>query len=241
MAENSFFYGRNVLREALAQGLNVVRVYAETPGEAADTQQLLQEFNVRPKVERGSPGGIGERFRRQGVVFEVAGYDPYISELPQDLATQYPLILLCNHLEDVQNLGAIARSAAAFGVTLIAHESRRSVRLNAAAVSVSAGNAFRLRFYEQANLAPLLKKLEKAAFWRVGLGLTEAESQDLYSWEPQLPLALVLGAEHSGLSRSVEKQLDFCLRIPMREGVDSLNVSQAASIAMSWIHAKTSC
>ena len=100
---------------------------------------------------------------------------------------------MCNHLHDIHNLGAISRSAAAFGFNLVVHESRRSFSLNAAAVKVSMGMAFRLKFLEVGNLRPLMDSLNKADFELVGLGASG--SLNLYDWQPSGRIGLVLGSE----------------------------------------------
>jgi len=233
MEKTMLLFGRNLLKEALEQNLNVKKIYFQGPNDKDFVQSLLKKssgISLSPQF----PQSRLKDASHQGVAFEL-DHQFYLDELPADFEDQFPRILLCNHLEDVQNLGAISRSAAAFDFGLVVHESRRSAQLTEAAIRVSAGFAFRLKFFEVANLTPFLISLGKRGYELAGL-VSGGDSLDLYEWKPQGPVALVLGAEHSGISEPVKKQLDFKLRIPMFEGVDSLNASQAASIAISWIY-----
>src|SRR5690606_33480572 len=111
---------------------------------------------------------------------------------------------------------------------------RRSFRLNPAAVKVSMGYAFHLKFLEVPNLLAVCQRLKKLQYFIAGL---EAESSiNLYEWRADFPLALLVGSEGEGISKPLKKAMDYPLRIPMVPNIESLNVVQAASIAMSWIH-----
>ena len=141
-------------------------------------------------------------------------------------------VVLCNHLEDVQNLGALVRSAAAFGIDLVVHEDRRSAELTAAAVKASAGQAFRLSFLRVSSLGSCLADLRREGFESVAL--SAGASASIYKWQPAAKWAMVVGSEGSGIQASVLKVMDHVLEIPMSEGVESLNVAQAGSILLSW-------
>lgn len=231
MAKPTILYGRQVLVEALQAGLRPQRVFIES----RQAKQWLTELDLRSiPVEQGIPGQVKNQ-NHQGVAFELQ-HDFYLSSWPKEAGERYPFVVLCNHLQDVQNLGSIARAAVAFGAGVVIHESRRSASLTPAAIRASAGLAFRLKFWEVSNTANFLIKLEQQGYFRAGLDARGEDSLPIYRWEPQFPLALVIGSEGDGIGHSVLKRLDQKLSIPMEEGVDSLNASQAATIAMSWVH-----
>lgn len=222
-------YGRNVLKEAIYCGVEIDRIYFGQEGD----RRFIEELQPQARVHKGLPRQVMKE-PHQGVAFETS-HDFYLEDLPAEYAEQYPLMLLCNHLEDVQNLGSIARLAAAFGVGLIVHESKRSARLTPAAIKVSMGFAFHLKFLEVANLVPLTKSLQKNDYDVIALDQNE-KSSSLYDWEPHFPMAFIVGSEAEGISRPLKKQSSFSLHISMAEGVESLNASQAAGVAMSYAY-----
>jgi len=234
MGKDHLLYGRNILREALSCGVKIREVFCLNPSSEQLAKELLGVYGAPIRSRFPQELNRAEERQHQGIAFRVE-HDFYLSSAPKDWAG-YPLVLMCNHLEDAQNLGAIARSAVAFGVKLIVHEARRSVRLNAAAVKVSAGQAFRMKFLEVSNLTPFLRSLRDDGFVVVGLEKSE-NSIPLYEWKPEYPLGLVVGSEASGLSRPVVGGLDHLLEIPVDSSLESLNVSHATSIALSWMFA----
>lgn len=231
MGRNQIFFGRQVVAEALLQKIEIDEVYCD---RSADREWLVKQKGWNPKipVRLGLPKGASHE-SAQGVAFS-SGHSFYLKELPENLGATYPRILLLNHLQDVQNLGAISRSAAAFGFSLIVHESNRSVRLNEVAVRISQGQAFRLHYFEVSNLSSLLPRLQDEAFELLGLDGTASKS--LYDWKSPSYVGLILGSEESGIQSGLRSKIQSFLKIPMSNEVESLNVSHAASIAMSWIH-----
>lgn len=233
MGKSQIFFGRNPLVEALRMELAVEEVYAEGPRDQQWARQVLADWGIKKIPIRSQLPQAPKGVRSQGIAFRLS-HDFYVDtdEIDWDIETR---VLFCNHLEDVQNLGALSRAAAAFGFSVVVHESQRSVSMNEAALRSSMGLAFRLKFVEVSNLLPLVLSLQKREFQVVGL---EADGEaSLFEWEPmEGSTALVMGSESQGISKPVAKKLDLRLRIPMAEGVDSLNVSQAGAIAMSRIY-----
>lgn len=230
MGKYQIVYGRNVLVEAIACGVQIGEVFCEGKSEQAFVQNVAPEL----RTKQGMPRSLGS-VSHQGVAFEMM-HSFYQSPPTKEEWQNYPSVLFCNHLEDVHNLGAISRSAAAFGFSIIVHEESRSFSMNAAALKVSMGQAFRIRFLQVSNLVPLVRKLRDLDFEFVGLEGSSPHS--LYGWKPAERSVMVVGGESSGISRPLSKALDFPLSIPMAEGVESLNASQAASIAMGWAFAR---
>lgn len=232
MARDQIFFGRQVLKEALLQKLKVVEIYFEGNHDKdfceAAVRSTGQRISLVKNLPREVPGA-----HAQGVAFKVS-HDFYLDALPEDFEEKFPRVLLLNHLQDVQNLGAIIRSAAAFGFDLLVHENRRSVQLSPIAVRISQGQAFRIKFWEPSNLSPFIDKLRDRGFEIVGLDVENAGS--LFKWKPASRVAFVLGSEESGIQKSLRDRLDQCLKIPMQSKVESLNVSHAASIAMAWVY-----
>lgn len=227
MESDYLLFGRNVLKEALLARSKIKEIFFESEAALKFAESLTKQYPLR----RGLPREVQEQ-NHQGIAFKVQ-HAFYLSSWTPD-SKKYPRVLLCNHLEDVQNLGSLARSAAAFDFTLIVHEERRSVRLNPAAIKISAGQAFRLHFLEVSNLLPLMQKMKKESYVMAGLDMgDEAEVWNLYRWDPPQAVGLVVGSEESGISKPVLGEIDDLIRIPMNVGVESLNAAQAGTIAMS--------
>jgi 23S rRNA (guanosine2251-2'-O)-methyltransferase len=236
LAKDQIYFGRNVLKEALALDLPVRDVFCESSSERRFVENLSRDLGRRVSIVNQLPKTVRKE-AHQGVAFELA-HDFYEGSLPKDAANESPRVLFCNHLEDVQNLGSIARSAAAFDFRYIVHESRRSFSMNAVGLKVSMGMAFRVRFVEVSNLQHPLKDLAEQGFQIVGLDAGEEGAVDLYDWNPTGLTALLLGSEHQGISRPLKKLVEHFIYIRMVQGIDSLNASQAANLAMSWAASK---
>ncbi len=166
----------------------------------------------------------------QGVVAQVgqAGYeDP---EAILDRASRPPLLVVLDGVEDPRNLGAVIRSAAAAGADGIFLPSRGAAGLTDACAKASAGAVERLPVARVGNVVSFLKSLKDRGIWIAGLdpsGPTPWTGFDL-----TVPLALVLGGEGRGLRRLARETCDVLLSIPLRSGVESLNLSVAAGIVL---------
>jgi 23S rRNA (guanosine2251-2'-O)-methyltransferase len=230
--------GRNAVLESLrarvpASALHVgPRLDAdERIGEAvmlaADTGIPVVEAG-RAELDRMTGGAI-----HQGLALKVA---PYSYAAPGDLveaardAAAQPLIVALDGITDPRNLGAIARSMAAFGGHGILVPVRRSAGVSAGAWKASAGALARVPVAQASNLAQALAAYQQAGLFVVGLD--SGGSEDIGQLQlADSPLVLVVGAEGRGLSRLIAERCDAIARIPIT-GAESLNASVAASIAL---------
>jgi len=141
-----------------------------------------------------------------------------------------PLLLVLDGVTDPHNLGACLRTAEAAGVLAVIIPKDRAAGVDAVARKVAAGAAEFVPVATVTNLARMLDLLKDAGVWVVG---TDGEaSQSLFEADLARPLALVLGAEGSGLRRLTRERCDFLVRIPMAGQVESLNVSVAAGVTL---------
>ncbi len=165
----------------------------------------------------------------QGVVLQVP---PYNYSNPHDLLVgKRPLVIACDGITDPRNLGAIIRSASAFGASGILIPSRRSVGMTPAAWKTSAGAAARIPVAMAPNLNASLKEYQKQGLFVIGLdGDGEISLPDLELADQ--PLVVVVGAEGKGISQLVRKTCDQVVSIPISSSVESLNASVAASLAL---------
>jgi tRNA G18 (ribose-2'-O)-methylase SpoU len=138
-------------------------------------------------------------------------------------------------LNDFENIGAVFRNAAAFGVDAVLLDARCADPLYRRSVRVSMGHALRVPFAQLPGAWPQSLELVRQAGFRV-LALTpRPEAPSLAGLHPPDRWAVVLGAEGPGLSDAALRLADERLRIPMAAGVDSLNVATAAAVAFSWL------
>ncbi len=166
----------------------------------------------------------------QGVVALVTGSGPVSAEEVLATMGSRPFLVVLDGIGDPHNLGAILRSAAAARVDGVFLPSRGSAGLGPGVVRASAGHSDKVRVATVPNLVSLLSRLKEKGIWVVGLDSDSGSPWTEFDYS--LPLALVLGGEEKGLRRLVREHCDVCVRIPLAAGVESLNVSVAAGVAL---------
>lgn len=250
--QRELLYGRHAVLEALRAGRR--RVYriqlglgVKQAGNVAEILALAQQGRV-PVAE--VPRQVLERVgavNHQGVVAEADPY-PYV-ELGELLPTaspgsgqlpaSAPLYLVLDHLQDVQNLGTLLRTAEAMAVTGVLLPERRAASITPAVVNASAGAVEHLRIALVGNLVQALERLKAAGVWVVGLDarpeavpLGHTDGSAGFTAGLSGPLALVVGAEGPGLARLVREHCDWLLAIPMYGQIASLNAAVAGSVAL---------
>jgi 23S rRNA (guanosine2251-2'-O)-methyltransferase len=172
----------------------------------------------------------------QGLALSVP---PYRYAHPDDLLARAEhaapgLLVALDGVTDPRNLGAVVRSAAAFGAHGVVVPERRAAGMTAAAWKTSAGAAARLPVARATNLSRALSSYAQAGLLVVGLA---ADGEvDVYDLELAVdPMVLVVGSEGRGLSRLVGERCDVAVRIPMVGKVESLNAGVAAGVALAEI------
>jgi 23S rRNA (guanosine2251-2'-O)-methyltransferase len=140
------------------------------------------------------------------------------------------VILVLDQLSDPHNVGAILRTAAAFGVSAVIVQDRHAPPQSGALAKAASGALEVLPYVEVVNVARALDQLAEAGFWRVALA-GDGE-QTLAQATSEGDIALVLGSEGDGIRRLVREHCDTAAFIPIDKTVESLNVSNAAAIAL---------
>jgi 23S rRNA (guanosine2251-2'-O)-methyltransferase len=229
--------GRNSVVESLRAGIPAMALYvagrAQEDERVSEAVQLAAEAGIavleagQPELDRLTGGAI-----HQGVALRVR---PYEYAHPEDFydrsASTPPLIVALDGVTDPRNLGAVVRSAAAFGATGVVVPSRRSAGVTAGAWKASAGALVRLPVAQAVNLTRAIEGYKKAGFFVAGLdaeGTTDLRDMSIADG----PMVLVVGSEGRGLSRVVANACDMLVSIPMASGNESLNAGIAASIAL---------
>jgi 23S rRNA (guanosine2251-2'-O)-methyltransferase len=234
-----FVAGRNPVVESLRAAVPAAALYV---GARVQHDERISEA-IKLAADRGVAvleAGAAELDRltggalHQGLALRVRPYD-YAH--PDDLlaraadAGQLPLIVALDSVTDPRNLGAVARSAAAFGAHGVVVPARRGAGVTAGAWKASAGALARVPVARAANLARALASYRDAGIFVAGLdaaGETPVRDLELAT----APLALVIGSEGKGLSRIVAQACDVLVRIPIAARTESLNAGVAAGIAL---------
>ncbi|RFS83728.1 23S rRNA (guanosine(2251)-2'-O)-methyltransferase RlmB [Actinomadura spongiicola] len=224
--------GRNPVVEALRAGVPGTALYVTSGTDervresiqlAADRRIPLLE-TARPELDRLTDGAV-----HQGIALQVK---PYRYAHPDDLLTgPAPLIVAVDGITDPRNLGAIVRSAAAFGASGVVVPERRAAGVTAGTWKSSAGTLATVPVAQATNLTRQLKAYQKAGCFVAGLDAHgEVTVADLEVASG--PFVLVIGSEGKGLGRLVAETCDLLVMIPMPGTAESLNAGVAAGIAL---------
>ena len=166
----------------------------------------------------------------QGIVIEV---EPLEEMWLADILAEAPeraVLLVLDQVTDPHNVGAILRSAAAFGAIAIVTQDRHAPPEGGALAKAASGALERVPWVRVVNLSRALEEIAEAGFWRIGLA-GEAKDDIKAALGPQR-VALVLGAEGPGMRANVRDHCDALARLPISEAMESLNVSNAAAVAL---------
>jgi len=196
-------------------------------------EEALDEASIQVRFENRSffaqfPYKAHQSVVALGTPFEYIALDEAIG-LPAERGTRLYVVL--DHITDPHNAGAIVRSAECAGATAIVLPERRSVGINATVRKAAAGAAAHLPVARVSNIAGALRSMKKAGIWAVGAAALP-EAIDFTKADFRRDLALVVGAEGSGISPVVLKECDFLVRIPLHGRIGSLNASVAAGIVL---------
>ena len=226
--------GRNAVRELLNSGTPVDKILVS--GREGSVVALIAQAKERkiPVVDADSAAldRLSGGENHQGIAAYV-GEKEYstIEEILETAAErgEKPLIVVCDGIEDPHNLGAVIRCAECAGAHGVIIPERRACGLTPAVSKASAGAILHMKIARVGNIAQTIEKLKESGVWTFA---AEAGGIDFYEADFNLPCAVVLGGEDSGVSRLVKERCDFTVSIPMYGHVNSLNVSTAASVLL---------
>ncbi len=146
-------------------------------------------------------------------------------------------ILILDHLQDTNNLGAVARSAAAFDFQTIFLPKKRSVQITEKTFAISSGGMEYVNIVMYNSIFSLIKKIKNLGYWTIGLDMNSSNQINDLDLKNQ-SVALIVGSEETGLSNEIQKKLDLIVHISMTNNMESLNASAATAIAMHEIFIK---
>lgn len=223
------FYGRHAVYAALD---NPARRLHRLYGTQEEIEKIVIPEGL--EIQYGDAHDLGRLVPQdaphQGLVLEVEPLeDVWLDDLLTDPKANAPLLFL-DQVTDPHNVGAIIRSAAAFGARAIVTQDRHSPPESGALARSASGALEVVPWVRVVNLARALDQAAKVGFWRIGLAGEASET--LANILPSGPVALVLGAEGEGLRHNTREHCDALARLPISRTTESLNVSNAAAIAL---------
>jgi 23S rRNA (guanosine2251-2'-O)-methyltransferase len=232
--------GRNPVAEALRAKVPATALYIALGVDAderiTDAVRLAGKRGVALlEVSRGELDRMTGGLLHQGIALQVPPFT--YTALPDLLAragesTTAPLLVALDGVTDPRNLGAIIRSAVAFGAHGVVVPARRAAGVTAAAWRTSAGTAARIPVSQVTNLVRALRDCQAAGLFAVGLDADGSTTLDDLAVADG-PLVVVVGSEGRGLSRLVGETCDLTVSIPMAGPAESLNASVAAAVALA--------
>ena len=226
-------YGRHAVLAALNNPERVFRKLHVTPAAAKDFL-VASELPRGLTVQYGDDADLGRLIAsdapHQGVVLEVEELEsPYLGDFLVASDSRAPLVVL-DQVTDPHNVGAILRSAAAFGALALVTQDRHSPSESGALARAASGALETVPWVRVVNLARALGEIGDAGFWRIGLD--GSASRTIEAALADTRPALVLGAEGEGLRHNTVEHCDELARLPISSAMESLNVSNAAAIAL---------
>lgn len=219
---------RNCLRLILSEDFR--KTHGQELQEALDATERNRpepELRSRQEIEEITGGGV-----HQGIALQA---DPLprlnIEDILPDLAEQsHSVIVALDQATDPQNIGAILRSAAAFGASAVIIPDKNAPEVTASMAKAACGAVERLPFIRITNLSRTLDQLKEEGFWSVGL---DGYAQNTLSKiDLKGKTVLVMGSEGSGLRRLTREKCDFLAKIPISQAVESLNLSNATAVSL---------
>lgn len=232
--ERIYVYGKHALMEALRNSpKSVDKVFLEARTDK-EIESLISKLGLNVgKLSEGMGDGIEKGAKHQGVIGRVAVnrlVRPY-AEFMKDLKiTPDTALVLLGEIQDPQNVGAIIRSAAAFGVAGVLIPEHNQAPVTGSVVKVSAGMAFRIPLVQIGNVNETLRDLKSKGFWIYGLA--GGSKQTVGNEKFEEPAVFVLGNESTGIRQKTLEVCDIPLSIPMDPRCESLNVAASGAVTL---------
>ena len=230
---DDIIFGKNSVTEALISGkreINKILISKNihTDNKIEKIKELAKERGIVFQFVAKEKFAEYAEFNHQGVIAQVSpikytDFDEFL-ELPHENSS----IVILDGIEDSHNLGAIIRTCVCAGVSAIIIPSRRNVLVNSIVEKTSAGAINHIPVIKVNSLMNAVQKLKENNWWVIA---ADASAKDNYYNVnyTDMNFAIIMGAEHAGVSKSLLKASDFIVKIPMENNFNSLNVSNALS------------
>lgn len=237
MKENEVYaYGKHALAEALehAPDGTVKKVFLAPTIDDPTLFTLLKKRGIAPAaLSAKAVSGAGAEAAHQGVIALIdttplmTPFDKFLAGLDLD---KNPALALLGEIQDPHNVGAIIRSAAAFGLAGVLIPKDRQAPVTGAVIKASAGMVFRMPLVSIGNVNQAIRELKEKRFWIYGLS---GDGENLLQKESFTePSVFVVGNEANGIREKTGELCDIMLKIPMHPRTESLNAAVSAAIVM---------
>ena len=234
--DKDFIFGTRAVMESINAGKDIDKVLVQKELNNDLIKELLKLCKeVKIPVVRVPDGKLNRITRKnhQGVIAQMSSieYASLDNVIDNCFAIgKSPLILILDHITDVRNFGAIARTAECAGVDAIVIPEKGSAQINSDAIKTSVGALNFLPVARVRNLFYACRDLQKMGLTLVAI--TEKTEKVMYDADFSSPVALVMGSEEDGISQEIMGIVDDRVKIPMAGNIESLNVSVSAGVAI---------
>ncbi len=231
---NDVIFGKNSVLEALIAGNREINKILISKNIHSDNKlnkikDLAKEKGIIFQFVGKEKFQPYEEFNHQGIIAQISPIEyKDLDEFLEEKQEGYSSLVILDGIEDSHNLGAIIRTCVCAGVSGIVIPSRRNVQVNATVEKTSAGAINHIPIIKVNSLVNAVQKLKNSDWWVVA---ADANAKDNYYDVnyTDMNFAIIMGAEHAGVSKSLLKLSDFVVKIPMLKDFNSLNVSNALS------------
>ncbi len=229
---NFIIWGRNPIIEALKSNRSLEKILiAHDTHLSKELIKLAEKKRIKvQRVPRKKVEELAKTKKTQGVVALLSPVK-YIDEnrLIEEIISSEGILLILDHITDPQNVGNLIRTAEVLGINGVVIPRERSSPINEVVVKASTGAVFHLPIAKVGSLKQFLNRFKKSGGWVVSV---EKGGKPIHKLNYPFPLAVVLGSEGKGVSKSVLETSDIIATIPMKGKITSLNVSSAGAIAL---------
>ncbi|MCK4544781.1 23S rRNA (guanosine(2251)-2'-O)-methyltransferase RlmB [candidate division WOR-3 bacterium] len=225
-------FGKNSVKEALItkQNINSITILNKKNDTYNDIIELAKQNNIRILIKDFD--FFKNKLKNnvhQGIAAEIENIKN-IKTIHPDKDAKFLVIL--DAIEDPMNMGAIIRSSVLFGIDGIIMIEHKTCGITPSVIKASSGALFHQNIYIVSNIANAMKKLKKNNYWLYGLDMETDKDINKISLIKNEKVVLIIGSEGKGMHKLTRENCDFIIKIPTTEKIDSLNASNAATIAM---------
>ncbi len=235
--EYEYIFGKHAVSEALAERPDVVKqIFLEANFSDNKIIDQIEKNNLVPKLLNlnNPPRGVSAKASHQGIVAGIVAekltvpYKEFIKGLEVSNDTS---LLILGEVQDPHNVGAVIRSAAAFGLSGVLIPPHNQAPVTGTVIKVSAGMAFRIPIVSISNVNSVARDLQERGFWVYGLegkGTVTTVEEEFVR-----PSVFILGNEGSGLRQKTKELCDALISIPIHPRCESLNAAAATAVVLS--------
>ncbi|MGB0925081.1 MAG: 23S rRNA (guanosine(2251)-2'-O)-methyltransferase RlmB [Minisyncoccia bacterium] len=239
--ETFYIYGKKPVEEQLMRNpKNVVRIFISdavsgTSQEFTPLKQYAKEHNIPyNSISKHKLKEYVGDVNSQGVLalvrkYEFMTFDQWAEGVDME---SLPGVMILDGVQDTHNYGAILRTAAAVGVSVVIVAKDRQAPVNGTVFKTSAGAVLTVPIVQVSNINQTIKKLQDMRFWVAAIDMDEDKKNTIWNQTYDTAMAFIVGAEGKGIPEKTREHVDFITAIPMENDIESLNVSVAAAVAL---------